>query len=100
MVHGGPFHRGGGTIDIGGGIFGEIYREGADGRCGEVIKTHGQGIDPELSIGVTFRTNAEGGTLSTKLLPDRSAEYNSHRPDEFRRDVAMDWITMPALTAS
>ena len=54
----------------------------------------GQAIDPELVIGLTFKTDEQGLAHSMQLLPGGSADVISHRPSELPHGVR--WITRTA----
>jgi Domain of unknown function (DUF4432) len=54
----------------------------------------GVGIDPELVMGLTFKSDAAGYAHSMQLLPNGSADFISHKPAELRRGVR--WITRTA----
>ncbi len=54
----------------------------------------GRAIDPELVMGMDFRTGKEGWAHSMQLLPDGSADFINHRPAELPRGVR--WITRTA----
>ena len=54
----------------------------------------GRAIDPELVMGLSFQTDSEGWAHSMQLLPDGSADFISHRPDQLPKGVR--WITRTA----
>jgi Domain of unknown function (DUF4432) len=58
------------------------------------VFTSGQSIDPELVMGLTFKSDAEGLAHSMQILPDGSADFISHRPSELPQGVR--WITRTA----
>jgi hypothetical protein len=51
----------------------------------------GRRIEPELVMGVDCRADDAGFAHAMQLLPDGSADYVSHRPDQLPR--AVRWIT-------
>lgn len=58
------------------------------------VFTVGQSIDPELVMGLNFKTDAKDFAHSMQLLPDGSADFISHRPSELPHGVR--WITRTA----
>jgi hypothetical protein len=54
----------------------------------------GVAIDPELVMGLKFKTDVEGYAHAMQILPDGSADFISHRPQELQRGVR--WITRTA----
>ncbi len=54
----------------------------------------GKKVDPEVVMGLSFRSDAEGWAHAMQLLPDGSADYISHRPDELKGGVR--WMTRNA----
>jgi Domain of unknown function (DUF4432) len=54
----------------------------------------GAAIDPELVMGLDFKTDTAGLAHSLQLLPDGSADFISHKPAELPRGVR--WITRTA----
>ncbi len=56
--------------------------------------TAGKTFDPELVIGLTFKTDSKGWAHSMQALPDGTADFISHRPTELPRGVR--WITRTA----
>jgi Domain of unknown function (DUF4432) len=54
----------------------------------------GQVIDPELVMGLHFKSDAKGWAHSMQILPDGSADFISHRPEQLRHGVR--WITRTA----
>ena len=53
--------------------------------------TKGKSFDPELVMGLTFNSDAQGWAHSMQALPDGTADFISHRPSELPRGVR--WIT-------
>ena len=51
-------------------------------------------IDPELVMGMDFKSDASGWAHSLQLMPDGSADFISHKPTELGRGVR--WITRTA----
>ena len=51
----------------------------------------GQPVDPELVIGLSFKADDHGWAHSMQLLPDGSADFISHRPEQLPKGVR--WIT-------
>jgi hypothetical protein len=51
-------------------------------------------IDPELVMGLTFKSDSQGWAHSLQSLPDGTADFISHRPSELRHGVR--WITRTA----
>jgi len=47
----------------------------------------GRAIDPELVMGLDFRSDADGWAHSIQMLPDGTADLVSHRPSELPRGV-------------
>jgi hypothetical protein len=47
-------------------------------------------IDPELVLSLDCRADAEGWAYAMQLLPDGSADFVSHRPDQL--DHALRWL--------
>ncbi len=56
--------------------------------------TEGKTFDPELVMGLTFKSDAQGWAHSMQALPDGTADFISHRPSELPRGVR--WITRTA----
>ena len=56
--------------------------------------TNGKTFDPELVMGLTFKSDANGWAHSMQALPDGTADFISHRPSELPRGVR--WITRTA----
>jgi Domain of unknown function (DUF4432) len=56
--------------------------------------TKGKTFDPELVMGLTFKSDAKGWAHSMQALPDGTADFISHRPTELPRGVR--WITRTA----
>ena len=56
--------------------------------------TKGKTFDPELVMGLTFKSDAHGWAHSMQALPDGTADFISHRPSELPRGVR--WITRTA----
>jgi Domain of unknown function (DUF4432) len=56
--------------------------------------TAGLAIDPELVMGLTFKSDADGFAHSMQVLPDGSADFISHKPSELAHGVR--WITRTA----
>ena len=56
--------------------------------------TKGKTFDPELVMGLTFKSDANGWAHSLQALPDGTADFISHRPSELPRGVR--WITRTA----
>ena len=54
----------------------------------------GRRIEPELVMGVDCRADDAGFAHAMQLLPDGSADYVSHRPDQLPR--AVRWMTRSA----
>lgn len=54
----------------------------------------GVAIDPELVMGLTFKTDATGSAHALQVLPDGSADFVSFKPKELPRGVR--WITRTA----
>jgi hypothetical protein len=54
----------------------------------------GRRIEPELVMGVDCLADAAGFAHAMQLLPDGSADYVSHRPDQLPR--AVRWMTRSA----
>ncbi len=54
----------------------------------------GRAVDPEIVMGLTFKPGTDGWAHSMQLLPDGTADYISHRPDELPRGVR--WMTRNA----
>ena len=56
--------------------------------------TKGKTFDPELVMGLNFKTDKQGWVHSMQALPDGTADFISHRPSELPRGVR--WITRTA----
>lgn len=56
--------------------------------------TKGKTFDPELVMGLTFKSDGKGWAHSMQALPDGSADFISHKPNELPRGVR--WITRTA----
>ena len=56
--------------------------------------TKGKTFDPELVMGLTFKSDAQGWAHSMQALPGGAADFISHRPSELPRGVR--WITRTA----
>jgi Domain of unknown function (DUF4432) len=54
----------------------------------------GRAIDPELVMGLTFKQDKNGWAHSMQSLPDGTADFISHRPEELAHGVR--WITRTA----
>ena len=54
----------------------------------------GRAIDPEIVMGLAFKSDAAGEAHSMQLLPDGSADFISHQPAELPRGIR--WITRTA----
>ncbi len=53
--------------------------------------TKGKSFDPELVMGLTFKSDKQGWAHSMQALPDGTADFISHKPIELPRGVR--WIT-------
>jgi hypothetical protein len=58
------------------------------------VMERGRAIDPELVMGMDFRSDDNGMAHSLQVLPDGSADFISHRPAELKHGVR--WITRTA----
>ena len=54
----------------------------------------GRKVDPEIVMGMSFRSDAEGWGHAMQLLPDGTADYISHKPEELPGGVR--WMTRNA----
>jgi Domain of unknown function (DUF4432) len=54
----------------------------------------GRAIDPEIVMGLSFRADRDGWAHAMQLLPDGSADFISHRPEDLPGGVR--WITRNA----